>query len=71
MEINGIEYVDIPTAATIIKVTGGRVRQLIANGQLSSIKVGKRLNLLPLREVETFAQKIRKNGRPKEVLDNV
>ena len=71
MEINGTEYVDVATAAAILKVTGGRVRQWIANGQLSSIKIGRRMNLLPLREVEIFSQKTRKNGRPKEVIDNI
>jgi len=69
MDINGTECISIDTAAQILKVTSGRVRQFIAEGRLRSIKVGSRLNMLPLRDVELFAEKPRKQGRKKPVLD--
>lgn len=70
MEINGIEYVNVDTAAKMIGVSSGRVRQLIANGRLSTFKITKRLNMIPLREVEFFVNTPRKEGRPKKSLDN-
>ena len=70
MEINGIEYVNVDTAAKMLAVSAGRVRQLIASGRLPTLKITKRLNMIPLREVEFFMNTPRFGGRPKKALDN-
>ncbi|MCA0455698.1 MAG: helix-turn-helix domain-containing protein [Chloroflexi bacterium] len=70
MDINGTECVTIDNAAKLLEVSSGRVRQFIAEGRLHSIKVGSRLNMIPLRDVEQFASIPRKQGRKKAALDN-
>ncbi len=53
-------------AAVLLRVTPGRVRQLIGNGQLESEKRG-RDHLLDQAEVERFDQQDRrKGGRPRK-----
>lgn len=70
MEINGIEYVNVETAANMLKVSQGRVRQLIADGEVTTLKLTRRLNMIPLREVEKFMNTPKKRGRPKKSIDN-
>lgn len=60
--IEGKKYVSIKEAAEIIGVTEGRVRQFISRDQLPSIQIGKRLRMLPLEDVKSFAESDRPSG---------
>ena len=59
MEIEG--YLTVKEAAEILKVTGGRIRQFIAEGRLNSIKVGT-TRLIKREDLERL--EIKKTGRP-------
>lgn len=61
--------VTVTQAATIIGVSGARVRQLIAEGKLKAKPINSRLYLLEVKDVKRFAAKPRKGpGRPKKIL---
>jgi hypothetical protein len=68
MEINGIEYVNVDTASKMLEVSSGRVRQLIADGTLPTLKLTKRLNMIPLRNLEEFMNlPSKEHGRKRNV----
>ncbi len=59
----GVEgYLTVNEAAAKLGVSGGRVRQLVADGKLASIKVGN-LRLIQKTDVEAF--ELPAKGRPK------
>ncbi len=60
--IEGKKYVNVKEASEIIGVTEGRIRQFIYRKQLPSIQIGKRLRMLPLDEVQDFAEQKRLTG---------
>lgn len=60
--IEGKQYVNIKEAAEIIGVSEGRIRQFIFLERLPSIQIGKRLRMLPLEAVKTFAESTRPSG---------
>jgi len=57
-------YYTVKEAAKLLKVSPGRVHQLICWGKLPSIKIGP-LRLILEKPLKEFAAKERKVGRPK------
>jgi len=60
-----IEYISTPEAARMLGVSDGRIRQMVASGQLPAKKEG-RDNMVRFTDVEALRTKPRKAGRPKK-----
>jgi len=62
------QYITTSEAANLLGVSASRVRQLILEGRLNSVKIG-RDQLLIKSEVDDFASKPRaRTGRPKKLM---
>jgi len=59
------EKVTTEKVAEILQITPARVRQLISENKIKSTKMG-RDHLIDLSEVELFARRRKKAGRPKK-----
>lgn len=61
------KYVNTATAADIVGVTSGRIRQWLGDGTLKGVKVSERSWLIPLTAVERIAKQPPPNsGRPRK-----
>jgi excisionase family DNA binding protein len=69
MEIDGIEYFDVKQAAIELGVTPGRVRQLITENRVASIKLGQ-FRLVKASDIEKVKAEARTVGRPSKPKDN-
>lgn len=65
MEIDGVKYFDVQQAAAELDVSPGRVRQLIAENRVESIKIGQ-FRLIKAVDVEKAKAEARGAGRPRK-----
>jgi excisionase family DNA binding protein len=63
MEIDGIEYLDVQQAAKELDVSPGRVRQLITENRVNSIKLGQ-FRLIRALDIASIKAEARTAGRP-------
>ncbi len=49
-----ITIVGVPRAATLLGLSGGRVRQLLASGDLAGQKLHERAWAIPVTEIDRF-----------------
>jgi excisionase family DNA binding protein len=65
LEMNGQRMLTIPEMAARAGMTPGRVRQLLYHGQLSGVKVSRKLWLIPESEFDKISTPAR-TGRPRK-----
>jgi len=58
-------FLSVPEAAEALNITGGRIRQLLANGEIVGHKLGLKNWAIPASEVERYQQHRRPPGRPR------
>lgn len=68
MEIDGIEYLDVQQAAKELNVSPGRVRQLITENRVTSIKLGQ-FRLVRASDIAGIKAEARTAGRPPKSKD--
>ena len=65
VNINGKDYVTTSEAARILKLSSGRVRQLVMDGVITDkIALAPRQTLISLEQVHEYEATKRKAGRP-------
>jgi excisionase family DNA binding protein len=56
---------NVEEAAVLIKVTTGRVRQMLRGGEMKGRKANKRAWMIERQEVDRLAAEEKKTGRPR------